>query len=161
MPGQVSHLIETYTSCPWHTYKNSQVWMPSWWLCGGQIGARSYFGCCFQSVYSNHTRTTHTHAPNCTPPYFRDFHTYIAALNSPQHMSPEKRHWKTATDGATPLQPLSQAKLSLALPIPEARLTHLATGVRPKWLDHSLRMCLQILYSLIAMPSQHQHHAPP
>lgn len=131
--------------------------MPSQWLRWADRNTL-ISECCFQSVYSNHTRPTRAYPANCTP-YFRDFHTYIAAFNSPQQMSPEKRHWKTATDGATPLQPLSQAKPRLAHP----RGLSYSSGYQceTRQLDHSLCVCLQICYSLIAMPSQHQHHAPP
>lgn len=122
----------------------------------------------FTAITEPHSHLTH---PICTP-YFRDVHTLRTLQHStPQQMSPEKKnlHWKTATDGATPLQPLSQAKLcGTAQPTSPgpptgprglsqssgSQLTCVFLSVRPidqsRQLAHSVStcVCLQIHYSL-------------
>lgn len=81
---------------------------------GRSMHARSAKGRYCGSVYSSRLcifsplpLAHHAHSP-----FWRHSHiTYTAPFTSLTDVPREKLHWKTATDGATPLQPLSQAKL--------------------------------------------------
>lgn len=100
-----------------------------------------------------------SHKHQTSPPsFFRDFHTYIAALDSPQQMSPEKPALKNSHRWCYSPPAAVTSETAPRLSHPRGLSYSSGHWCETRQLDRSLHPCLQICYSLIAMPSQHQHH---